>query len=421
MTNKQGLYIHVPFCKSRCVYCGFFSTTQGSEAQDDFISALDREAAARRQCLGSATMDSIYIGGGTPSALGERNLGRLLGMVRSLFGTSPGAEVTVEVNPNDVTPSLVRTLRENGVNRVSMGIQSFNDSMLRFLHRRHNAQEALSAVDTVISGGIDNISIDLIYGLPSQTMEDWSSDLHRAFSLPVSHLSAYSLMFDEGTPLTQMRDKGLIEEADEELSLQMFKMLMREARESGFLHYEISNFALPGRQARHNTGYWNGMRYLGLGPGAHSYDGDTRWHNIGDLKAYIRAFSGEANDCSGITQTERLTLEQKKEEMLLTALRTARGLRLEDYAQQFGEGSLDGLMQRAAPFLNDGSLILSEKCRESFADNASSADNKNFADNVNFADSASAASHESKVLNGFLSLSTKGVFVSDYIISSLFE
>ncbi len=383
-------------------------------------------------------MDSIYIGGGTPSVLSEQNIRRLFGIVHRLFSTSHEAEVTIEVNPNDVRPSLVAALRESGVNRISMGIQSFNDNILRFLHRRHNSQEALRAVDTVINGGIDNISIDLIYGLPEQTLSDWNNDLQTAFSLPVSHLSAYSLMFEEGTRLTQMRNEGTICEADEELSLEMFKQLMHKAREHGFLHYEISNFSLPDKQARHNTGYWNGMHYLGLGPGAHSYDGISRQHNIGDLKAYIKHFSNEhadhtdrtsscgntegnetdrTDDLANITgchnhktdyynniaEEEILTTTQKKEEMLLTSLRTAQGLCLSDFAQQFGQESLYGVLQRAVPFINDGDLMLTR------------------GENASFADSDNPVRQHAGVPNSFLALSSKGIFVSDYIISSLFE
>ncbi len=351
----------------------------------------------------SARVDSVYIGGGTPSVLSERNIHGLFDIVHSLFDTSPGAEVTVEVNPNDVCPNLVAALRENGVNRISMGIQSFNNSTLEFLHRRHNSQEALKAVDTVVSGGIENLSIDLIYGIPGQTMKDWSHDLQVAFSLPISHLSAYSIIFEEGTRLTRMRNEGVVQETDEETCLQMFKLLMRKAREEGFLHYEISNFSLRGKQARHNTGYWNGMHYLGLGPGAHSYDGVMRRQNVCDLKSYVKAFSGKADNLACITQEEKLTETQRQEEMLLTSLRTAQGLCLKDYALLFGQDSLNGVAQRAVPFINNGSMVLTQKRKASFAD------------------SNGAAHQNPDTPHSFLALSSKGIFVSDYIISSLFE
>lgn len=406
--TKQGIYIHVPFCKSRCIYCDFFSTTFGGSMQDDFVSAVSCEASYRQHYLAHTETGSVYIGGGTPSALSERNIGRLLYTVQNLFDISPDAEITVEVNPNDVRPSLIETMKRNGVNRISMGIQSFNDNMLRFLHRRHSSQEAITAIDTIINGGIENISIDLIYGLPEQTVNDWDRDLNTAFSLPISHLSAYSLMFEDGTRLSRMRDDGIIKEVDEEICLQMFGNLMRKAKEESFNHYEISNFSLPGKQARHNTGYWTDMHYLGLGPGAHSYNGISRQQNICDLKAYVKAYGDTAIDPSGIMETETLSMAQKKEEALLISLRTAQGLDLHDYALRFGQKALNGLLERAKPFINDGRLLPLNRNNSSFADAGPTG-------------KSSPKAHTDTTANNYLALSTKGIFVSDYIITSLFE
>lgn len=268
-TVKQGVYIHIPFCKSRCVYCDFYSTTQSEQSKDLFIEALANEVKARAHFFDNNTIDTLYLGGGTPSTLGAESLSDIFNIVKDNFVLKPEAEVTIEVNPDDVTPTFADHLTKTGVNRVSMGVQTFNDDHLSFLHRRHSANQAISAIKTLRNAGIANISIDLIYGLPGQTLEQWQKDLDTAFSQNISHLSAYALIYEEGTALYNMREKGLVAEADEELSLEMFSALMNKAREAGFLHYEISNFSLPDLHSRHNSGYWNGMHYLGLGPGAH--------------------------------------------------------------------------------------------------------------------------------------------------------
>ena len=404
-TVKQGVYIHIPFCKSRCVYCDFYSTTQSEQSKDLFIEALANEVKARAHFFDNNNIDTLYLGGGTPSTLGAESLSDILNIVRDNFVLKPEAEVTIEVNPDDVTPTFADHLTKTGVNRVSMGVQTFNDDHLSFLHRRHSANQAISAIKTLRSAGITNISIDLIYGLPGQTLEQWQKDLDTAFSQNISHLSAYALIYEEGTALYNMREKGLVAEADEELSLEMFTALMNKAREAGFLHYEISNFSLPDLHSRHNSGYWDGMHYLGLGPGAHSYNGTTRFANIGNLSAYIKA--GGLTTENNLSITEHLTISQQIEETLLTSLRTAAGLDLVNFNSRFGSDALRRIINRALPYIYSGKLVLSDRCFNTFPGLPAT---------IPDIDS-------STLLDSFktMVLSREGIFVSDDIISSLFD
>lgn len=375
-----GLYIHVPFCKSRCIYCDFYSTTCGADQRREYVETLIHEMQCRHDYLGATTLSSVYIGGGTPSTLSADELGRIFEAINRHWALAPDSEVTLEANPDDITADYARALAALPVNRVSMGVQTFNDESLRFLRRRHTAAQVYEAIDRLLAAGIDNLSIDLIYGLPGQTLEQWQQDLDKALALPVSHLSAYALIYEEGTALHRLREQGKVAEASDELSLRMFETLMDKAAEAGFRHYEISNFALPHREARHNSGYWNDMHYLGLGPAAHSYDGSSRQWNTPDLSAYLKAGGDTAT--AGLITTETLTPRIRQEETLLTRLRTARGLDLAAFRRYFGQQALDALLARALPYINNGTLVLKGET---------------------------------------LTLSRKGIFISDGIISSLFE
>ena len=386
--HRCGLYIHIPFCKSRCIYCDFYSTTCGSDIRKAYIEAACREITLRKEYLDQPVLSSVYIGGGTPSVLTAKELYIIFATVAEHWQLSPDAEATLEANPDDITPDYAKALAALPINRVSMGVQTFNDDILRFLHRRHTAKQVHQAMDSLLSAGISNISIDLIYGLPNQTIDLWQSDLDQALALPVSHLSAYSLTYEEGTPLFLLREQGKVREDDEELSLQMYSLLMEKAEAAGFHHYEISNFALPGYEARHNSGYWNGMHYLGIGPAAHSYNRTSRQWNSPDLQAYIHA-KGDTLAANLFTH-EEITPKMQMEEMLLTRLRTAAGLDLEAFAHDFGQEKLDALLARANPYINNGQLKIVS--RQQATDNGQC-----------------------------LSLTRKGLFISDDIISSLFE
>ena len=325
LTTLNSIYIHIPFCKSRCIYCDFYSTTLGQDTMASYIEALEREMSLRRQYIKGTRVHTIYIGGGTPSLLPSHLLRELFDAILHEFSLDEDAEVTIEANPDDVTPDWLRGLEGTPVNRISMGAQTFDDKLLNLLGRRHNAQQVRDAVRLCKEVGIGNISLDLIYGLPGQTMDDWQSDVEQALSLGIKHLSAYALSYEEGTQLDAMLRKGLIEETDEELSRRMYDHLMSATGKAGFLHYEISNFALPGFHSRHNSSYWQSTPYLGLGAGAHSYDGHrSRRANLPDIKAYIAAKGDVPHE------TETLSDETLYNEFIMTRLRTSGGIPLDE-------------------------------------------------------------------------------------------
>lgn len=344
-----GIYIHVPFCKTRCIYCGFFSTTS-SELMPRYVEVVLRELRCRRGYLRGQAVDTIYFGGGTPSQLPVDDVRRVIDEIYIIYnkdGHVP-SEVTIEANPDDVTPEWLQSIRAAGVNRLSIGVQTFDDERLRFICRRHTSLQAVRAVRMAQEAGFDNISIDLMFGFPGQTLSQWREDLSRAFSLGVQHLSAYSLMYEEGTPLAHMLDAGQVAEIDEELSLAMFEALVDAAASAGFCHYEISNFALPGRESRHNSSYWHGVPYLGVGAGAHSYSGEQRCYNPCSLSEYL-------SGCNSVE--EHLTELERYDEYVFTRLRTAEGLSLAEVRQMFGEAALRRLLSDAARHIDRGRLV----------------------------------------------------------------
>ncbi len=352
LTPAQALlYLHIPFCQSRCIYCDFYSTTSLS-LRETFTERLCREMEQRRGELPSRRLRTVYIGGGTPSQLPPACLRRVAEETRRLFEVTEETEFTVEANPDDVTPEWVAEARSCGVNRVSMGVQSLSDGTLRLLRRRHTAAQARAAVETLRAGGITDISIDLIYGLPGQSGTDFRRDLSEALALPVTHLSAYALTVEEGTPLAAMLSRGELRLPDEETVRSEYEALMDRAAEAGFEHYEISNFARPGFRSRHNSAYWDGETpYLGCGPGAHSFDGHaTRRHNLPDLAAYLAA-----TDLPPFRE-ERLTADERYDETVFTALRTRDGLSLDAVARHFGAETLAFLEKSARPHIAAGRL-----------------------------------------------------------------
>jgi len=286
-------------------------------------------------------------------------LARIFGCIRENYAVADGAEVTVEMNPEDVVVdealSLAGGLANGTFNRVSLGIQTFDDDLLRLLRRRHSAERAVEAVKSLQLVGAQNISIDLIYGLPGQTLELWERDLDVAFSLGVQHLSAYALSYEEGTPLWRMRQRGEVQEAADELSVRMYERLCQRAREAGFEHYEISNFALPGYHSRHNSSYWTGEAYLGFGPGAHSFDGRrTRRSNHSSLSDYLSAGGGGEVP----HDVEVLSDEELYEEAVMCGLRTCRGVDLAEIGHRFGRQRLDYLLRQASSHLRGGRLAI---------------------------------------------------------------
>lgn len=321
----SGIYVHIPFCKSRCIYCGFYSTTL-ERMQDRYVDALIRELTLRSDYI-SSRVRTIYIGGGTPSVLTAKNMARLCEVLRARGGDGV-EEFTVECNPDDVTEEFALMLAENGVNRVSMGAQTFSDERLKFLRRRHKADDVSRAVNALRKAGIGNISIDLMFGFPKETLEEWQEDLRKAITLNVEHISAYSLMYEEGTPLYFMLERGEIEEIDEEVSRGMYDMLIDMLKDAGYEHYEISNFCRPGFHSRHNSSYWDGTEYLGIGAAAHSYDGHSRQWNISDVKRYTDLLTSGSPTEDYIEERERLTETERYNDIITTALRTRRGIDL---------------------------------------------------------------------------------------------
>ena len=380
-----GIYIHIPFCKSRCIYCGFYSTT-AFELRQRYVDAVCREMEIRgeklevrgeRIDLSAEKIDTIYLGGGTPSQLTFDQLRQLFIYINKVYAhpldTSLTShllplttEVTIEVNPDDVTVEFAAMLQLLPVNRVSMGIQTFDDQRLRFLHRRHTARQAIEAVSILRTAGIRNLSIDLMYGFPGETLSDWQSDIDSALALNVEHLSAYCLMIEEGTPLHKMLkqhngDCPLCEQrselqgdypqcVDEETERQMYYTLIDRLTAAGYEHYEISNFARPGFHSRHNSSYWNGTPYIGLGAAAHSYDIRSRSWNIADINAYIE----------GIERGERLFEEElldddtRYNDAVTVGLRTCEGINLDTLPRKYR----DYCIKNARRYLDTGLLEL---------------------------------------------------------------
>ena len=321
----MGIYLHIPFCKSRCKYCDFFSTID-LEKRSQYVDALLCEWQDRRNELRDPTR-TLYIGGGTPSTLDLESIEKiLLNIVQPDSTWCKIEEITLEVNPGDVTKEKAAAWRKMGINRLSMGIQTFDDTLLQLIGRRHTAQEARNAVAIAQAAGFDNISIDLMYALPSQTIQQWQKDVAQALQLGVQHISTYGLIYEEGTHLTNLLEQGIIEAVDEDTELQMYDYLVEQLTMNGFVHYEVSNFSLPGRQSQHNSSYWNNTPYLGLGAGAHSYDGNTRTWNVSDLDEYIQ----QAINHRLQPEKEELTDEDKHTERVMLGLRTNQGVAVED-------------------------------------------------------------------------------------------
>ena len=372
-----GLNIHIPFCATRCSYCDFYSQTN-SALRSEYIQALIAEMSIRRAEV-TDTIGTLYFGGGTPSLLSPQEIGRIIEQVYRLFSFSSDAEITLEANPDDLNTSYVQELRTLPINRISMGAQSFHDEDLHFLNRRHNARQVLEAVDTCRNAGLTNLSIDLIYGLPGQTPARWQENISAVLALSPPHLSAYHLIYEEGTPLTRLLHAGKVREVDEEVSLELFRMLREQLTGAGYEHYEISNFARSGYHSCHNSSYWQDTPYLGLGPSAHSFDGRrTRRSNPSDIRRYIVSMAAG----KPLFTEEILTDNDRYNEVVMTRLRTACGLSPDQIGHLFGKESAERCIRTAAPFIRDGLL------------------------------------HEEA--DGRIRLTEKGIFLSDRIISEFF-
>lgn len=346
-----GIYIHVPFCKRKCGYCNFYSTTR-LELKDSYLQAIKTELRQRCGYLNGEAVQTIYFGGGTPSLLEPAEIQSVIGATKQLHSVAPDAEITVEANPDDLTPAYIGQLAQTDANRLSIGIQSFDDAMLTLMNRRHNAQQAIDAVHNCQLAGFGNISVDLIYGLPRMTADDWRQQLDTVAGLGVQHLSAYHLSYEEGTAFGLKLKRGQLAEVSEDESLKQFEILTAWAKTAEFEHYEISNFAQPGFRSRHNSSYWNRTIYLGIGPAAHSYNRITRSWNTANTAEYIKGI--ESAEC--VYEEEILSPADIFNDYVITALRTSSGIDMDYLQREQPQQMVDYLKNQAESFLKAGNI-----------------------------------------------------------------
>lgn len=371
-----GIYIHIPYCRQACRYCDFhFEVSVWNKKE--LIPIMYREIEERKDYLGGEEVDTIYFGGGTPSVLTIEEIIGFTDIINNSFTISTDAELSFEANPEDLTKEYLNGLKKTSINRLSVGIQSFNNSDLTFMHRVHNADQAIQAVKDAQDLGFNNISIDLIYGIPMQEANIWENNLECALNLGIQHFSAYHLTYETGTIFDHWRKKGRINPISEEESLKQFKKLLKSAVDKGFEHYEISNFALPGYRSRHNSGYWQQKKYLGIGPSAHSYDGRSRSWNFSNNRKYIESLmSGNI-----FYDSEILTSEDLYNEFVMTNLRTREGINILQLHKEFGNDRLEYFLKKIKIYIISGHV---------------------------------------KSENGHYSLTQDGIFISDFLISEIF-
>ncbi len=346
-----GIYLHIPFCKKLCNYCDFYHIiTSGDNSR--YLQALVKEAELRRDYTGNEEITTIYFGGGTPSILTIKELNEVIKRIITLFPVSSHPEITVEVNPDDITEIYLKELRETPVNRVSIGVQSWRDEDLKMLNRRHTGRQALEALENTIKSGFENVTIDLIYGIPGLDLNAWISNLDKAFSFDIRHLSAYHLTVEPHTVLYKMKEKGHFEEIGEEESIAQFNALTERSEKAGFVHYEISNFGKPGYFSVHNTNYWKQVPYIGLGPSAHSFNGYSRQWNIRDVKKYIKSL----DDGKLLFEREELDHKTRFNEYIMTSLRTMWGIDLEYIEKAFEKEGYDYVINLTRKFIDYGMI-----------------------------------------------------------------
>jgi oxygen-independent coproporphyrinogen III oxidase len=350
-----GIYIHIPFCRKACHYCNFhFSTSL--QLKNDFVAALLNEISIQAPYLENKLVETIYLGGGTPSLLPTSDIRAILKELFSHYTIAAHAELTIETNPDDITTQLLRDWKDIGINRLSIGVQSFFDEDLKWMNRAHNSTQAKDSIVMAQKEGIDNISIDLIYGTPTLSDENWEANVKTALSLQVPHLSCYALTVEPHTALQKMVELHKKKAPDPDKQASQFLLLMDWLKASGYEHYEISNFALAGRRSRHNTAYWQGKHYLGLGPSAHSYNGVGRRWNIANNNLYIKAL--QKNEL--LFEEEILTPSQQLNEYIMTSLRTSEGLNLDLVKEKFGAMASEGLVKNSRIYISSGKMIFNE-------------------------------------------------------------
>lgn len=373
-----GLYIHVPFCAKRCIYCDFYSQTNAKH-KDEYIKAVIRELNLRKNYLDGDPLKTIYFGGGTPSQLQANDFEQIFNAIANLYDISLCEEITLEANPDDISDKYLNKLKKFPFNRISLGVQSFDDKALHFLNRRHNRKQAINAVYLCQEADFQNLSIDLMYGLPQQTLGSWDADLSEALNLKIPHFSAYHLSYEEGTHLYKQMEAGTISPIDEDTSILLFNILVDKLGTAGYLHYEISNFCTPGNFAKHNSIYWTDRKYIGIGPSAHSYNHHSRQWNVSSLTDYIM---NVLNNDKAFFEEETLDLKTQYNDYILTHLRTIWGIQLNELHDKFGQDFYDYFSKQSIPYLEKGLL---ENNKET------------------------------------IKLSTKGIFISDSIFRNLIK
>lgn len=352
----SGIYLHIPFCKSKCAYCNFFSLVT-EKKMDDYVLALKKEIINRKSYLGDDVVKTIYFGGGTPSLLPIKYVEEILELLHENYNIISNPEVTLEINPDTIDKEKMLALKHLGVNRMSVGIQSFNDDDLRYLGRRHDSRHALQVLDDLSSVGFDRITLDLIYGMPTLTEEKWNHNLDIFFSTGISHLSAYALTVEPKTILGQKIEKEELQEVSEEETIRHYNILVERTKENGFEHYEISNFAKEGCRSQHNSIYWQDVKYLGLGPSAHSYDGNSRQWNVSNLTKYIQLID-TGTEC--YYEKEILSKEDKFNEYVMTSLRTSWGCDVEKIERDYGESYAHNFLKNVKKYLDSGIMLMKD-------------------------------------------------------------
>ena len=327
-----GIYIHIPYCKQQCTYCNFhFRIAQKDKLE--MLKSMHKEIKERKDFLNDKEVSSIYFGGGTPSILSISEIKDILQTIYTLYSVNEDAEITVECNPDDLTGPKLSSYKKIGVNRLSIGVQSFADADLKFMNRSHNAKEAIESIELAKKVGFENITIDLIYGLSNQTLKQWRKNLDIMFSLGIQHFSAYALTIEEKTPLYHLVKNEKVKVLSDKKTISQFNLLQVKAKEQGFIHYEISNFGKQGYFSKHNTAYWTGNHYLGIGPSAHSFNGTSRRWNVSSNKKYIEGVLAN----SSYSETENLTNEQQYNEYIFTSLRTIWGIDKATILKRYGD------------------------------------------------------------------------------------
>jgi oxygen-independent coproporphyrinogen-3 oxidase len=350
-----GIYLHIPFCKKLCHYCDFYHVISEGD-HGEFINTLLKEAELRTNYLEKNSVSTIYFGGGTPSVLSPGEIDIILNNLQKNFSVSSDSEITIELNPDDVSLEYLKELKKTGINRISLGVQSWHDEDLKFLNRRHTALQATNTLKDSFKAGFENVTIDLIYGIPGMGIDKWTENLDTALSFDIKHLSAYHLTIEHGTVFGKMKEKKSFVEVEEEESASEYNVLIEKTESAGFIQYEISNFGKEGYFSVHNTNYWKQVPYLGLGPSAHSFNGYSRQWNIRDLKKYIKA----VNKNKIFYEREELDLKKRFNEYIMTSLRTIWGVDLEYIEKTFEKEGCDYVINLSGKFINYG-LMKQEK------------------------------------------------------------